>query len=59
MRYRHFNDRTGMIAMLESLRLLSSEDARRLEDFVFIDHCPIYSSEIEDDVLAAHDFLPA
>jgi hypothetical protein len=48
-----------MIAMLEDLHLLSSEEARKLEDFVFIDHCPIYSSEIEEDVLAAHGFLPA
>ena len=59
MRYRHFDERTGMIAMMESLRLLSAEDARKLEDFVFIDHCPIYSSEIEEDVLASHGFLPA
>jgi hypothetical protein len=59
MRHRHFNDRTGMISMLENLHLLSSKDARKLEDFVFIDHCPIYSSEIEEDVLAAHGFRPA
>ncbi len=59
MRYRHFDDRSGMIAMLENLRLLSSEDGRKLEEFVFLDHCPIYSSEIEEDVLAAHGFLPA
>ncbi len=59
MRHRHFDDRTAMIAMLESLRLLDSEDAKKLEDFVFIDRCPIYSSEVEEDVLAAHGFLPA
>ncbi|WP_263358619.1 hypothetical protein [Acidicapsa ligni] len=59
MRFRHFDERTGMIAMLESLRLLSSEEARKLEDFVFLDHCPIYSSQIEEAVLAAHGFLPA
>jgi len=59
MRCRHFDDRTGMIATLENLHLLSSEDATRLEQFVFLDHCPIYSSEIEENVLAAHGFLPA
>jgi hypothetical protein len=59
MRHRHFDDRTGMISMVENLHLLSWEDARKLEDFVFLDHCPIYSSEIEEDVLAAHGFLPS
>lgn len=59
MRHRHFDDRTCMIAMLENLHLLSSEDARKLEEFVFLDHCPIYSSEAEEAVLAAHDFMPA
>jgi hypothetical protein len=57
MRYRHFDDRTAMIAMLENLHLLGSEDARKLEEFVFSDHCPIYSSEIGEDILAAHGFL--
>jgi hypothetical protein len=59
MRHRHFDDRTCMIAMLESLHLLSSEDARKLEEFVFLDDCPIYTSEIEEDVLAVHGFLSA
>lgn len=59
MRHRHFDDRTCMIEMLVSLRLLSSDDAKKLESFVFIDHCPIYSAEIEEDVLAAHGFLSA
>lgn len=59
MRHRHFDDRTSMIAMLENLRLLNTEEARKLESFVFLDHCPIYSSEIEEDVLIAHGFLSA
>lgn len=59
MRHRHFDDRTCMIAMLENLHLLSSGDARKLEEFVFLNHCPIYSSETEEEVLAAHGFLPA
>ena len=59
MRHRHFDDRTCMVNMLESLHLLSSEDAKKLENFVFIDDCPIYSSEIEEDVLAMHGFVQA
>lgn len=59
MRYRHFDNRASMIAMLENLRLLSADDARRLESFVFTDHCPLYSSEIEEEVLVAHGFRSA
>uniref|UniRef100_E6QMM1 Uncharacterized protein n=1 Tax=mine drainage metagenome TaxID=410659 RepID=E6QMM1_9ZZZZ len=59
MRHRHFDDRTCMVNMLESLHLLSSEDAKKLENFVFIDDCPIYSSEIEEDILAMHGFVQA
>jgi hypothetical protein len=42
MRHRHFVWRTNMIAILEDLHLLSAEEARKLESFIFIDHCPIY-----------------
>lgn len=59
MRHRHFEDRTSMIALLENLHLVDSEDAMKLQQAVFLDHCPIYSSEIEEDVLAAHGFVPA
>jgi hypothetical protein len=59
MRHRHFDDRNSMIALLEDLHLISSEDARKLEDFIFVDHCPVYSSEIEEEVLVAHGFHPA
>ncbi len=54
MRHRRFENRTSMIAMLETLGLLSVDEARKLETFVFTDYCPLYSSEIEEDVLAAH-----
>ena len=59
MRHRHFDCRTSMIAMLKDLRLLNSEDAQELEDFVFLDYCPLYSAEIEEEVLAAHGFRSA
>ena len=59
MRHRHFEDRTGMIAMLKDLSLLTSEEAQKLEDFVFTDYCPLYSSEIDEEVLAAHGFRSA
>lgn len=58
MRVRHFDNRTSMIAMLANLGLLSSQQAQELESFVFTDHCPIYSSEIDEEILVAHDFHP-
>lgn len=59
MRHRHFDCRTSMIAMLESLRLLTPEDGQKLEDFVFINSCPMCSAEVQEDVLAAHGFQSA
>jgi hypothetical protein len=59
MRHRHFDCHTSMIAMLENLRLLTPEDAQKLEDFVFMDSCPMYSAEIQEEVLAAHGFHSA
>ncbi len=59
MRHRHFENRTSMIAMLKVLRLLSSKEAENLDNFSFLDHCPIYSSEIEEEVLVAHGFQSA
>ena len=56
MRCRHFEDRTSMIATLEDLGLLTEEQARQLESFSFKDSCPLYSNDIEEDVLAAHGF---
>ena len=56
MRCRHFNGRSDMIAVLTNLRLLSQEEAQRLEKFDFKDSCPLYSSEIEQEVLEAHGF---
>ena len=59
MRHRHFDCRTSMIAMLESLRLLTPEDGQKLEDFVFINSCPMYTAEVQEEVLAAHGFQSA
>ncbi len=56
MRHRHFDCRTSMIAMLENLRLLTPEDGQKLEDFVFLNSCPVYSVEVQEEVLAAHGF---
>ncbi len=56
VRDRHFDCRTSMIATLESLRLLTHEAGRKLEDFVFLNGCPIYSAEVEEEVLAANGF---
>jgi len=56
MRCRHFDSRTDMIAILTNLQLLSQEQAQKLERFEFKDSCPLYSSEIDEAVLAAHGF---
>lgn len=59
MRYCHFDNRTCMIEMLKDLGLLSVQEAEALEEFVFTDYCPIYSSEADEETLAAHGFKPA
>lgn len=56
MRVRHFENRTSMIAILETLGLITPKDARDLESFVFVDSCPLFSAEIEEDTLASHGF---
>jgi hypothetical protein len=56
MRIRSFDNRTSMIALLENLRLISSDAARELADFDFVDSCPLYSSEIEEEILESHGF---
>jgi hypothetical protein len=45
-----------MISLLETLRLIGSEEARELERFDFLDSCPLYSAEIDEEILAAHGF---
>jgi hypothetical protein len=45
-----------MIATLENLRLISTEEAKELEDYCFVDFCPLYSSEIDEATLAEHGF---
>jgi hypothetical protein len=56
MRVRRFENRTVMIATLENLRLISTEEAKELEDYCFVDFCPLYSSEIDEATLAEHGF---
>lgn len=56
VRVRSFDNRTSMIALLEDLRLISSEAAQELESFDFIDFCPLYSSDIDEEILDAHGF---
>lgn len=59
MRVRHFDNRTTMIALLETLGLLTSQQAKDLEEFGFTDSCPLYSAEIDEESLAAHGFQSA
>lgn len=56
IRTRHFEDRAGMIATLESLQLISPLQSKELENYVFVDSCPLYSSEVDEDTLEAHGF---
>lgn len=59
MRVRHFANRTDMIATLQTLGLITSKEALDLEEFTFIDSCPLFSAEIDEETLAAHGFEPA
>jgi hypothetical protein len=59
MRVHSFDDRISMIALLENLRLILPEEARDLNDFNFLNSCPIYSSEIDEEMLDAHGFRRA
>lgn len=59
MRVRNFDSRTSMIALLENLRLISPEAVQELETFDFLDSCPLYSPNIEEDTLEAHGFRSA
>jgi hypothetical protein len=56
MRARHFENRSEMIETLENLGLISRKDGEMLEGFVFSDTCPLFSSEIDEEVLASHHF---
>jgi hypothetical protein len=59
MRVRRFENRASMIALLENLKMVTSQQAKELAAFSFTDSCPLYSSEIDEDTLAAHGFGPA
>lgn len=56
MRVRRFENRAVMIATLENLRLISLREAKELKDYSFMDICPLYSSEIDEAILAEHGF---
>jgi hypothetical protein len=57
MRVRGFDNRTSMIALLKNLRLISPEAAQDLENFAFVDSCPLYSSDdIDEASLESHGF---
>jgi len=56
MRVRHFENRTEMATLLLSLGLITTEDANGLENFAFTDSCPLFSAEIEEEILGAHGF---
>jgi len=45
-----------MIANLGELGLIAPKDTSDLETFAFSDSCPLFSAEIDEEVLAAHGF---
>jgi hypothetical protein len=59
MRVRKFDNRTAMIALLSDLRLITPEQAQELENFDFLNSCPLYSAEIDEATLIAHGFHAA
>ena len=59
MRVRSFDNRAEMITLLESLRLIAPEDVKALEKFDFLDWCPLYSTEVDEESLVAHGFRHA
>ena len=59
MRVRQFDNRTTMIALLEALRLVTPTQAKELEDFPFLESCPLYTTEVDQSSLAAHGFRNA
>lgn len=56
MRVRNFENRTDIIATLETLGLVTAKEASELEHFPFTDSCPLFSAEVDEDTLAAHGF---
>jgi hypothetical protein len=56
MRVKHFENRTDMVASLESVGLISPKDVPELESFTFVDSCPLFSADIEEENLSAHGF---
>ncbi len=59
MRVRSFDNRTTMIELLQTLRLIGPEEAQKLEEFTFLSSCPLYSAEIDEETLEAHGFRRA
>jgi len=56
MRSRHFETRSMLIGTLLALRLIDQQDAVTLEKCIFEDSCPLFSGEIEEELLADHGF---
>jgi hypothetical protein len=59
MRTRSFDNRTEMIALLETLHLIGTEEAQDLDKFSFMNSCPLYTAEIDEETLEAHGFRKA
>lgn len=59
MRVRHFDTRTEMTEVLLALNLVTSRDVPALESATFEDSCPLFSADVDEDLLDEHGFDPA
>ena len=59
IRTRSFDNRATIIALLESLQFIGRTEAQELEKFSFLNSCPLYSAEIDEETLEAHGFRRA
>jgi hypothetical protein len=56
MRVRRFDNRAEMIATLQNLHFITPQQASELEDLGFVDSCPMFSAQIDEERLIAHGF---
>lgn len=56
MRVRQFATRTELIEVLRLLGLLGPDDAICIERCTFEDSCPLFTGEVDEEILSAHGF---
>ncbi|WP_420236249.1 hypothetical protein ACOBR2_11455 [Telmatobacter bradus] len=56
IRVHSFDNRATMLALLENLHMICPEDVQNLEEYKFLNSCPVYSADIDEEILEAHGF---